>query len=73
MQTGTDYLLELSYIEKKRIHNLKYYTWIEQQGKTVEELNAQWYDRNYWERIYQAAELVDPMIEEFNKRVEAFI
>ena len=28
-------------------HNLKYYTWVEQQGKTIEELNAQ-RDPTYW-------------------------
>ena len=35
---GTDSMLELTYQEKKRIHNLKYYTWVEQQGKTSAEL-----------------------------------
>ncbi|WP_322507785.1 pyridoxal-phosphate dependent enzyme, partial [Anaerolinea sp.] len=42
----TDALIELSYAERKRIHNLKYYTWVEQQGKTYEEIQAQWYDPN---------------------------
>jgi len=37
----TDYIQELSYYDKKRIHNLKYFTWVEQQGKDLEELNAQ--------------------------------
>ncbi|MCX7876555.1 MAG: pyridoxal-phosphate dependent enzyme [Melioribacteraceae bacterium] len=35
-----DYFQELTYVDKKRIHNLKYFTWVEQQGKSVEELNA---------------------------------
>jgi len=39
-----DHMLELSYYDKKRMHNLKYFTWVEQQGKSVEELDAQWYD-----------------------------
>ncbi|MDO4568496.1 MAG: pyridoxal-5-phosphate-dependent protein subunit beta, partial [Clostridia bacterium] len=43
----TDNMLELTYEARKRIHNLKYYTWVEQQGKSVEELNAQWYDEDY--------------------------
>ena len=29
---------ELSYYDRKRIHNLKYYTWVEQQGKSYEEI-----------------------------------
>ena len=50
----TDYMQELSYRDKKRIHNLKYFTWVEQQGKDMEELNAQWYDsENYWGNIHQ--------------------
>ena len=31
---GVDYFKELTYPERKAIHNLKYYTWVEQQGKT---------------------------------------
>ncbi len=34
----TDSMMELNYQERKRVHNLKYYTWVEQQGKTSEEL-----------------------------------
>ncbi|MCD8240982.1 MAG: pyridoxal-5-phosphate-dependent protein subunit beta [Lachnospiraceae bacterium] len=40
----TDNLMEMTYADRKRVHNLKYYTWVEQQGKTSEELNALWYD-----------------------------
>ena len=36
----TDSMLELTYTERKRVHNLKYYTWVEQQGMTVEDLLA---------------------------------
>jgi hypothetical protein len=32
---------------RERWHNLKYYTWVEQQGKTVEELDAQ-RDPEWW-------------------------
>jgi hypothetical protein len=32
---------ELTEQGRKRIHNLKYYSWVEQQGKDAEELNAQ--------------------------------
>ena len=28
-----DYLKELTYSDKKAVHNLKYFTWVEQQGK----------------------------------------
>lgn len=64
-----DYMKELNYLDKKTIHNLKYFTWVEQQGKSVDELNAQWYDENYWEEKYSTVELWDQLIEEFNKKV----
>ncbi|MCQ2397813.1 MAG: pyridoxal-phosphate dependent enzyme [Sphaerochaetaceae bacterium] len=62
---------ELSYYDRLRIHNLKYYTWVEQQGKTYEEINRQWYDRDYWKSIPPMAKKIDKLIEEFNKEVLA--
>ena len=64
-----DHVQELSYYDRKRIHNLKYYTWVEQQGKTFEEIQAQWYDDEYWESIPAHAETLDGLIEEFNHKV----
>ena len=68
MGLKTDHILELNYYDKKRIHNLKYFTWVEQQGKTVEELNDQWYDETYWTSRYAKAEEWDEKIEEFNEK-----
>ncbi|MCL2767882.1 MAG: pyridoxal-phosphate dependent enzyme [Synergistaceae bacterium] len=67
MGIGTDGVEELTYYSRKRIHNLKYYTWVEQQGKTSEELNAQWYDHDYWENIHKMADSIDQRIESFNR------
>ncbi|MDC7219425.1 MAG: pyridoxal-phosphate dependent enzyme [Spirochaetales bacterium] len=64
---GIDNMEELGYYERLRIHNLKYYTWIEQQGKELEELNRQWYDREYWEAIPAYAAKIDELINKFNK------
>jgi len=63
-----DNLLELTYQDRKRMHNLKYFTWVEQQGKTVDELNAQWYDENYWSDQYAKVDEWDKEIEEFNSK-----
>jgi hypothetical protein len=63
----TDNMEELTYMSRKRIHNLKYYTWVEQQGKETAELNAQWYDENYWKDVHDQAKEVDKLIEEFNE------
>jgi hypothetical protein len=43
----TDWIKEGTAEARKQWHNLKYYTWTEQQGKTVEELNAQ-LDPEWW-------------------------
>ncbi len=65
---STDNMLELSHYDKKRIHHLKYYTWIEQQGRTVEELNRQWYDYpDYWHAIQSKADDIDRLIDDFNR------
>jgi len=66
----TDAMIELNYYDRKRVHHLKYFTWIEQQGYTVEELDRQWYDYdNYWGSIQQSTPKIDEMIVEFNERV----
>ena len=64
----TDSMMELNYVQRKRVHNLKYYTWVEQQGKTSEELNALWYDtEGTWDAVHQQAAQLDEMINEFNE------
>ncbi len=69
--TSTDYMEELDYPSRKRVHNLKYFTWVEQQGKTFDEIQAQWYDDNYWDSVPACAEQLDALIDEFNARVAA--
>jgi len=62
-----DFMQELSFYDRKRIHNLKYYTWVEQQGRTYEEIQAQWYDPDYWLEIQAQVPEIDARIEEFNR------
>ncbi len=64
----SDHVEELSYRERKRIHNLKYYTWVEQQGKSHDELQAQWFQRDYWTSIRALVHKIDPLINDFNQR-----
>ena len=65
-----DQTKELSYYGKKAIHNLKYYTWIEQQGRSVDELSDQWYDHdNYWYSMFEQVDEIDQLINDFNDRV----
>ena len=65
----TDAMIEMTYYDKKRMHNLKYFTWIEQQGKELEDLNAQWYEKDYWRSRRQKADEWDEKIMEFNEKV----
>ncbi len=68
MGQTTDWMLECGYWDRRRMHNLKYFTWIEQQGKTLEELNAQWYQKDYWTSRFHAVREWDELIKEFNER-----
>jgi hypothetical protein len=63
---STDHMIELSYADRKRVHNLKYFTWVEQQGKTFGEIQAQWYDSKYWMDVQNQIPEIDTLIEEFN-------
>lgn len=63
---STDHMIELTYEDRKRVHNLKYFTWVEQQGKTFSEIQAQWYDPDYWTNVQKQVPEIDALIEEFN-------
>ena len=63
-----DNMEELTYYGKKRVHNLKYYTWVEQQGKNHEELQEQWYNDSYWSSIVEKVDEIDSLIEDFNTK-----
>ena len=66
----TDYVRELTYPERKQIHNLKYYTWVEQQGHSAAELNALWYDpENTWDSVHKDITELDELIRSFNAAV----
>jgi cysteine synthase A len=66
---STDNLLELRYTDRRRVHNLKYFTWVEQQGKTYQEIQEMWYQPNYWEAVQKQVDEIDELIVEFNQEV----
>jgi cysteine synthase len=66
---NTDNTLDLRHTDRRRIHNLKYYTWVEQQGKTYEEILTQREDPTYWTGVQGQVEAIDALIDEFNGRV----
>ncbi len=64
--TGIDYLRELTYADRKALHNFKYFTWVEQQGRNSDELRQLW-DEDFWKELF-AQEQVD----EWDKMIAAF-
>ena len=66
--TRADTMKELTYPDRKAIHNLKYFTWVEQQGKDSEDLRQLWDDREIWNKIFRLPAMWDEMINEFNDR-----
>ena len=64
---GVEHLKELGFYDRKALHNLKYFTWVEQQGKTSDELRRLW-DPEFWDETYAQVADWDKRIEAFNRR-----
>ncbi len=63
----TDWYRELNYRDRKQLHNLKYFTWVEQQGRTSEELRELW-EPESWDQIWSSVPAFDKLIDQFNER-----
>ena len=68
MGVATDHLQELTYVDRKRIFNLGYYTWVEQQGISIEEFEAR-RDPSFWRDLRELVPAWDAMVDEFNAQV----
>lgn len=65
---GTDHMRELNYADRKALHHFKYFTWVEQQGRTADELRQLW-DPDFWRQVF-SSEVVnewDRLIDDFNR------
>ncbi len=58
---------ELSYFDRKQLHNFKYFTWVEQQGKDSDELRELW-DPDFWTELFDESQVKqwDKLIDQFN-------
>ena len=64
--TTTDHLRELGYADQKALHNFKYFTWAEQQGRSVEELRQLW-DTDFWKQVFS-----QDVVDEWDRLIDAF-
>jgi cysteine synthase len=66
--TSTDHMRELTYFDRKSLHNFKYFTWVEQQGKSSAELNELW-DEEFWQETFSQEQVDewDALIDQFNQ------
>jgi hypothetical protein len=63
--TTVDHVLELGHVGRKRVFNLGYFTWVEQQGVSVEDFNAR-SRQSFWDGLLDTVPAWDAMIAEFN-------
>ncbi len=64
---GTDELLETTRTDRRRIFDLGYFTWVEQQGVPVESFAARW-EPSFWTGLRSKTDAWDEMIRQFNGR-----
>ena len=63
-------MLECRHEDRTRMFNLGYYTWVEQQGVTLEEFEAR-RSQDFWAETRQIVHVWDQMIDAFNAEVAA--
>ncbi len=67
---ATDHTLEMGRQDRQRMFNLGYYTWVEQQGVSVEDFDAR-REPGFWDGLMEIVPLWDGMIEDFNAAVQS--
>jgi cysteine synthase len=68
--TATDNLLEATRVDRERMFNLGYYTWVEQQGVSLEDFQAR-RDPGFWAGLREAVPAWDDLVDEVNARTGA--
>ncbi|MDC7987658.1 pyridoxal-5'-phosphate-dependent protein subunit beta [Rhodoplanes sp. TEM] len=64
---ATDHLIELTHVDRKRIFNLGYFTWVEQQGVSLEEFTVR-ARQSFWDGLLEMVPAWDEMIRAFNAK-----
>ena len=63
----TEHVLELGEVGRRRVFNLGYYTWVEQQGVSVDVFDAR-RTQSWWDALRPYTARWDEMIDAFNAR-----
>jgi cysteine synthase len=66
----TDHMIDCTEADRRRIFNLGYYTWVEQQGTPFDLFEARRH-QSFWRGLRRYVDVWDEMIDEFNARVAA--
>ncbi len=61
-----EHILETSSVDRRRIFNLGYYTWVEQQGIGLADFDRR-RDQGFWDGLLDLIPVWDEMIERFNR------
>ena len=61
-----DHLIELTHVDRRRVFNLGYYTWVEQQGVSVEDFDRR-KDASFWTALQASIPAWDKLIADFNE------
>ena len=64
----TDHMIDCTEADRRRIFNLGYYTWVEQQGTPFELFEARRH-QEFWRDLRRFVDVWDEMIDDFNARV----
>lgn len=67
---ATDHVLETSEVDRNRMFNLGYYTWVEQQGIPLADFDRR-RDQSFWHGLRGLIETWDQLIIQFNKETKA--
>lgn len=63
---GIDHMQELGRFDRERVFNLAYYTWVEQQGTSLEDFDRR-RDQSFWDGLLDLVPVWDGMIDKFNQ------
>lgn len=63
-----DHVLELTHLDRNRIFNLGYYTWVEQRGVSVDDFDSR-RKQDFWQALVETIPAWDRQIDDFNAEI----